>query len=99
MQHFNIGKKEEINPFEMVKWVTIAHGACSWEINQLKSMLHKAATSVETRKINGEFQILLAVGLLDFTTLLQWFEPYRGKFRFAGRSIHFRIEDDLMIVW
>jgi len=105
-QHFNIGKKVEINPFENVKYVKLS------ALNNATELLHKLlntkSVSVETRKINDEFHILYNVELLDFTTLLTWFAPYRGKFQMSGKrnngyvpvySIHFLIEDDIMSCW
>lgn len=104
--HFNIGKKIEINPFENVKYVRVA--ASNNATNGLYKLLNDKAIKVETRKIDGVFQILYDVELLDFTTLITWFAPYRGKFQVTGKknhsyipiySVHFLIEDDIMTCW
>jgi hypothetical protein len=94
--HFNIGKKIEVNPFENVKFVRIADHCM---LDKFISWLHKQATSVETRKVNDQWVVLFDVELLDFTTLLQWYAPYRGKFYFKSQSVQFLIEDDIMICW
>lgn len=98
MQHFNIGKKVEINPFENVKHVTITSNMSDGTA-KLDDFLHKKAVKVTTKKINDRFIICFNVELLDFTTLLQWYEPYRGKFYVKNSSVHFRIEDDIMFCW
>ena len=104
--HFNIGKKIEVNPFENVKYVRIS--ALNKGTETLHKMLNNNSTKVETRKIDGMFQILYDVELLNFTTLLSWFAPYRGKFQMIGKknhqyipihNIHFLIEDDIMSCW
>ena len=97
MQHFNIAKKVEVNPFENVKVVTLAQFSMGREI--LKNYLDRNALSVETRKINDSWVIAYDVSLLDFTTLLVWFNPGRGKFQFKTAWIHFNIEDDVMSCW
>lgn len=98
MQHFNIGKKTEINPFENVKYVTMssnfANGAA-----KLEEFLNKKAVEVVTKKINNRFVICFDIELLDFVTLLSWYAPYEGKFYFKSSSVHFSIEDDLMKCW
>jgi len=105
-QHFNIGKKQEVNPFEKVTFVKIV--AINNATELLYKMLNKKSVTVETRKINDEFVILYNVELLDFTSLLTWLAPYRGKFQMSGKSnhnyiptysIHFNIEDDIMSCW
>ena len=98
MQHFNIGKKIEINPFEKVKYVTIVSNI-SICTAKLEDFLHKKAVKATTKKVSDRFIICFNVELLDFTTLLTWFAPYRGKFQISNHSVHFRIEDDLMICW
>lgn len=104
--HFNIGKKVEVNPFANVKYVRIA--VCNTATENLTNILNNKATEVSTRKINGTFVILYDVALLDFTTLLTWLAPYRGKFQMKGKknhhytpiySIHFSIEEDIMTCW
>lgn len=97
--HFNIGKKVEVNPFENVKYVKVAEGACSNQVQSMNRFLHKKANSVETRKIGDIFYILFNVELLDFTTLLKWLAPYRGIFWYNNHNIHFSIEDDVMNIW
>ena len=97
MVHFNIGKKIEINPFEGVKFIKLSSHSTGYYL--LKQWLDKKAVSVSTRKISGEWVILYDIELLDFTTLLTWFAPYRGKFYFGNKSIHFLIENDIMSCW
>lgn len=99
MVHFNIGQRVEVNPFEKVNFLDLSTYACSTGIENLRKFLNKEAVEVTTRKINGEFKILFNVELLDFTTLLQWFAPYRGKFYMGNHSIHFMIEGDIMSCW
>jgi hypothetical protein len=105
-QHFNIGQKVEVNPFENVKYVRMAAVNHSTEL--LHKLLNAKSAKVETRKINDIFHILYNVELLDFTTLLSWLAPYRGKFQMVGKrnhsyipihNIHFLIEDDIMTCW
>lgn len=98
MNHFNIGKKIEVNPFENVKYVTIASNMSNGT-SKLESFLHKKADEVSTKKINDKFIICFDVELLDFTTLLTWIAPYRGKFYVGSSSVHFSIENDLMTCW
>lgn len=98
-QHFNIGKKIEVNPFENVKWVRVSNGACSYQIQCLEKFLHKQSSSIETRKIGDLFYIMFNVELLNFTTLLKWIQPLRGIFWYNNHSIHFLIEEDTMVVW
>jgi hypothetical protein len=96
--HFNIGKKIEINPFENVKYVVISSNISNGTA-KLDNYLHKKAVEVTTKKINDRFIICFNVELLDFTTLLTWFEPFRGKFLINTSSVHFRIEKDIMYCW
>lgn len=97
MQHYNIGKKIEVNPFEDVKYVSIAqYSGC---VDKLRKYLNKKANSVETRKIGGEFVILYNVELLNYTTILRWIAPFRGVFYLEGKSVHFSIENDVMSCW
>jgi len=104
--HFNIGKKIEINPFQDVKYVKVVALNKSTEL--LYKLLNSKSVTVETRKINEEFHILYNIELLDFTTLISWMEPYRGKFQMRNKSnhgyipinnVHFLIENDIMICW
>jgi len=104
--HFNIGKKIEINPFQDVKYVKVVALNKSTEL--LYKLLNSKSVTVETRKINEEFHILYNIELLDFTTLISWMAPYRGKFQMMGKSnhgyipinnVHFLIENDIMICW
>jgi hypothetical protein len=99
VQHFNLGKKVEVNPFEGVSYVMLPQGFINDSIEKLSKFLNHRATSVETRKVNGEFTLLFAIELLDFTTLVQWIAPLRGKFYLGTKSIHFRLEEDCMICW
>lgn len=99
MQHFNIGKKVEVNPFEGVKYVLLSSCGCGGQVSKLKGFLNSKACKVDTRKIKGSFEILFDVELLDFTTLLTWYAPYRGKFYLGKDSIHFTIEEDIMTCW
>lgn len=104
--HFNIGKKVEVNPFENVKYVKIS--ALNNATESLHRLLNSSSVTVETRKMNEQFHILYNIELLDFTTLMTWIAPYRGKFQMTGKknhnyiplySIHFLIEDDIMHCW
>jgi hypothetical protein len=104
--HFNIGKKQLINPFDNVKYVVVATLNTSTEL--LYKLLNSKSVTVETRKINEQFVILYNIELLDFTTLMTWFDTERGKFTMKGKSnhgytplhsIHFRIENDIMYCW
>ena len=74
----------------------------------LYKLLNSKSVTVETRKINEQFVILYNIELLDFTTLMTWFDTERGKFTMKGKSnhgytplhsIHFRIENDIMYCW
>ena len=97
MQHYNIAKKQEVNPFENVNMVSLAQFSMGREI--LKNFLDKKSDSVTTRKIDDTWVILYDVSHLDFTTLLVWFSPTRGKFQFKNTWIHFNIEEDTMSCW
>lgn len=97
MIHYNIGKKVEINPFEGVNVVSLCNHTLGKE--RLQVFLDNRSDSVETRKIDGVWTIVYNIGHLDFTTLVDWFSPLRGKFQFNHHSIHFRIEGDTMVCW
>ena len=95
MVHYNIAKKLEINPFDGVKVVTLSSHSRGKEL--LQGFLdRKSEDSVETRKINGSWVIAYDINHLDFTTLIEWYSPIRGKFQFRAQWIHFTIEDDVM---
>jgi hypothetical protein len=105
-QHFNIGTKEIINPFENVNFVRT--GSCSQGASILHDRLNKQSETVTTRKINDSWQILFDIKLLDFTTLIKWFDIDRGTFTVRGKknhnyvpshTVHFLIEDDVLTVW
>lgn len=95
MQHFNIGKKVEINPFEKVKYIHIA--GCT--LYKFKQYLDKVSDNVDTKKIEGEWTVLYGIEKLDFTTIVKWFAPYRGTFYFQGTTIHFAINRDILACW
>jgi hypothetical protein len=97
MTHFNIAKKVEVNPFENVAYVALSEHSSGQ--NVLKPFLDYHSEEVVTRKVNNTWTIMYQIGLLDFTTLVQWYAPYRGKFHFKNSSIHFRIEEDVMHCW
>lgn len=107
--HFNIGKKIEINPFADVKYVKVSSLPLNSGIECLHTFLNKHSTEVSTRKINDTWYILYDVSLLDFTTLLKWYAPYRGSFLMQKKSpntgyisnlsIQFIIEGDVMSCW
>ena len=107
--HFNIGQKVEVNPFENVKYVIIPELKHNEGILHLHTFLNKKACEVSTRKIGGTWRILYDVSLLDFTTLLSWYAPYRGKFMMTHKSrnteyvthcdVHFAINEDIMSCW
>jgi hypothetical protein len=105
-QHFNIGTKEAINPFEKVNLVRIASASQGASI--LYDRLNKQSESVTTRKINDSWQILFDIKLLDFTTLIKWFDIDRGTFTVRGKrnhnyvpmhTVHFLIEEDVLSIW
>jgi len=97
MKHYNIAKKVEVNPFENVNYVRLAD--YSEGKNILETMLSEKSEVVETRKLDTRWVILYNVEYLDFTTLVSWMTPYRGKFQFRNRWIHFNIEEDTMVCW
>lgn len=97
MVHYNIAKKQEINPFENVNYVRLAE--YSEAKNILESMLANKSESVETRKLDARWTILYNVEHLDFTTLVSWMTPNRGKFQFRNKWVHFSIEEDTMVCW
>lgn len=97
IQHYNIAKKQEINPFEEVKFVKLSNYSTGRDI--LKPFLDKKSDSVETRKIDDTWVILYDVSHLNFTTLLVWMSVERGKFQFKNMWIHFSIEGDTMSCW
>lgn len=108
-QHFNIGQKVEVNPFENVKYVILPELILNGGILHLHTFLNKKACEVSTRKIGETWRILYDVTLLDFTTLLSWYAPYRGKFQMTHKSkntgyiahydVHFNINGDIMSCW
>jgi hypothetical protein len=97
MKHYNIGKKVEINPFDGVTMVTLSNHSMGRE--RLQGFLDNKSESVETRKVNNSWVIAYSIDHLDFTTLVDWFAPLRGKFQFKGHWIHFSIENDIMSCW
>lgn len=97
MKHYNIAKKVEINPFEGVKVATISNFSRGKEL--LQPFLDMKSESVGTRKIKDCWVIAYNIEHLDFTTLVDWFSPARGKFQFGNFWIHFTIEDDVMACW
>ena len=97
MIHYNIGKKIEVNPFDGIKVVTLANYSMGKE--RLQAFLDNKSETVETRKINDSWVIAYNIEHLDFTTLVDWFTPTRGKFQFKGHWMHFSIQDDNMSCW
>lgn len=97
MVHYNIAKKQEINPFENVTVVTISNFSRGKEI--LQPYLDKISETVETRKVNDCWVIAYNIEHLNFTTLVDWYSPSRGKFQFKSQWIHFTIENDVMACW
>ena len=95
--HYNIGKKIEINPFENIKYVVISNGTCT--LDRFIKFLDTNSESVETKKLNGSWKIMYNIGVLDYTTILTWYTPDRGKFYFQDRSIHFSLSEDTMSCW
>lgn len=95
MQHFNIGKKMEVNPFENVNYVKLSNSFTPG-YEKLKHFLNRKSESVTTRKINNEFVILYDIRHLDFITLIKWHSPDCGKFYMNEHSVHFRIEGDVL---
>jgi len=105
-QHFNIGKKESINPFENVNYVKIS--SCSTGAMIVYTRLNNLSEKVETRKINNDWIILFDIVHLNFTTLIKWFDIDRGTFTIKGKSnhgyvpshtVHFLIQDDIISIW
>jgi hypothetical protein len=110
VQHFNIGQKVEVNPFENVKYVILSpNSTLTSPGGLLHDFLNRNACEVSTRKVSGVWTILYNVSLLNFTTLMKWFAPYRGTFSMSHKStsngytsyhtIHFLIEGDIMSCW
>lgn len=97
MIHYNIARKMEINPFDGVKLVSLSPYSRGKEI--LQSFLDRKSDSVETRKVDGVWSIAYNIEHLDFTTLVEWIAPSRGKFHFKTEWVHFRIENDTMSCW
>ena len=97
MQHFNLAKKVEVNPFENVTVVTLANYSRGKDL--LQGFLDKRSESVETRKIDDCWKIAYNIQHLDFTTLVEWLAPLRGKFYFRNHWVHFSIEGDTMSCW
>lgn len=97
MVHYNIAKKQEVNPFDGVKFVKLSNYSMGRDI--LKPFLDKKSDSVETRKIDDTWVVLYDVSHLNFTTLLVWMNTERGKFQFKNAWIHFTIEDDIISCW
>lgn len=106
VQHFNIGKKEVINPFEKVNYVRVT--GCSEPVIKLAERFHKQSSSVNTRKVNDRWLMLFSIKLLDFPTIINWFDIDRGTFKIRGKrnhsyvpmhTIHFLIEDDVLVLW
>lgn len=96
-QHFNIGQKTEVNPFEHVQWVKIAEGALLHQ-SSFNRMLQRAET-VETRFMGDRWTILFDIKLLDFLTVINWYSVTRGYFLFKNNKIQFDINDDVMTCW
>lgn len=94
--HYNIAKKQEINPFENVKYIKLSSFSKGFEI--LLPIVN-SSEEVITRKINGSWVILYPVESLNFTTVIKWLEPLRGKFYVKHNSIHFSIEEDILSCW
>lgn len=97
MIHYNIAKKVEINPFDGVKVVTLAPFSRGKEL--LQGFLDRKSESVETRRKDESWYIAYNIDHLDFTTLVSWFNPDRGKFQFRQHWIHFSLEGDTMSCW
>ena len=87
-----------MNQFEQVKFITIANDVSNGII-KLDNFLHRKSSETITRKVNDRFIICFPAELLNFEFPVKWFGPFRGKFKFNKHSVHFSIEDDLMICW
>lgn len=96
-KYFNLSKKMEINPFEDVSHVRIAYQNSNTE--KLAKFLNNTAEHAEAVKINGHWTLLFSIDLLDFPSVITWYEPYRGKIKALGTSMEFRIEDGIMHCW
>jgi hypothetical protein len=97
MPHFNLAKKVEVNPFEGVTVVTLANYSRGKEL--LQGFLDRRSAKVDTRKIGDSWVIAYSIDHLDFTTLVEWFAPLRGKFYFRSHWVQFSIEGDTMSCW
>jgi len=96
-QHFNIGKKVEINPFESVNHFTFVNNI-GVVLDKFIEKIHNKAEEVITRKRNGKFIILFNIELLNFVTLITWTRPLAGVFQVGHSKIYFYIEGDTMYI-
>lgn len=109
MVHYNIAKKIEINPFENVKWIILSNQVPGISETILYKFLNKNASEVSTRKIGDSWRILYNIELMDFVTIINWLDVYRGTFKMSvkaknsnyilSQTTHFRIEEDIMYCW
>ena len=97
MTHFNIGLKKEINPFEKVTHILLGEHSEAREV--FKPVLDKICKNPGLVFRNDSWDIIYPIELLNFVTLIKWFEPFRGTFIYKNKTIHFRIENELFIVW
>jgi hypothetical protein len=100
MEHYNIAQKTVINPFEKVGYFYFA------SVNDANQLLYSKINSSETDSnmvnaifVNNKWVLGFDIKLLDFTTLIKWFEPYKGVMQYKNKSIHFRIDGDILILW
>ncbi len=97
---YNIGKKKEVNPFAEVKGVVFADGSVSDHLAKLKKFVHE--NEVPKAEAYGHaWHLVFPIESLNFTTLLNFFDLSisRGKFSYKGGVIHFRLENDLIILF
>lgn len=106
-EHFNIATGESINPFKGVRWIRIAAGALGYQVQERLIPLLNTAEHVDTRKLDSGWVLLYPIQLLNFVSLVNWYEPFRGRFtmptKYRGGNgvcyIHFCIEDDILVCW
>lgn len=98
---YNIGKKVEINPFEQVEYFHLSTTSNSSAVKTLKKVINKEAEpdQVHAAKNNNDYLLVFDIGLLNFTAIIKWYSEVRGAFTFRGETIHFSIENQLLLCW
>lgn len=96
--HYNIGKKEIVNPFANIKYISANENSTN---AMFVSWLHKQAISVNVAKLNERFTILFDIELLNFETYVSWRDCGKfGTFTFGRNNtkVYFRLEDEIMYI-